>query len=75
MKEDIDSLSFEEAYKKLEEIVRTLERGECALEKAMQLYDIGVMLKAKCEKELQKAHGKLEKVLNEHGETVEVKLQ
>lgn len=68
MKNKINDLSFEEAFKKLEEIVKLLEKGDCPLEKAMEYYDLGVSLKNRCEEELNAATGKLEKVINNNGD-------
>lgn len=68
MKSEVENLSFEESLKKLEEIVRLLEKGDCPLEKAVEYYDLGTLLKNRCTKELNKAKGRLEKVLNENGD-------
>lgn len=68
----IEDLSFEEAFKKLEEIVKLLERGDCPLEKAMEYYDAGTMLKDHCSNELNKAKAKLEKIVSASGEKTEM---
>ena len=41
---DIGSLSFEAALARLEEIVRTLEKGEAPLDQSIELYQEGERL-------------------------------
>ena len=38
---DVTQLSFEDALKRLEEIVRTLEKGEAPLDRSIELYQEG----------------------------------
>ena len=52
-------LSFEEAMKRLEEIVSHLEKGDIPLEKAVELYGEGVKLSAACRKQLDEAQIKI----------------
>ncbi len=58
----IESLSFETALKELEEIVRSLETGEAALEESITAYERGTQLKTHCEKKLRDAQEKIEKI-------------
>jgi len=51
-------LTFETALKELEEITRSLEDGKESLEKSMELYERGVLLKSFCEGKLKEAEGK-----------------
>ena len=39
--EDVSQLSFEAALQRLEEIVRTLEKGEAPLDRSIELYQEG----------------------------------
>ena len=55
-------LSFEDALKRLEEIVRTLERGEAPLDKSMELYQEGDKLKRHCEARLKAAQARIEQI-------------
>ena len=55
-------MSFEAALAELEEIVRQLESGEAELEKSIELYERGNLLKAHCEARLQSAQAKVEKI-------------
>lgn len=58
----IEELSFEEAVKELELIVRTLESGNQELENSIELYERGNVLRAHCEKKLGEAKLKVEKI-------------
>ena len=44
----VEALSFEEAFARLEETVRTLERGDQTLAEMLSAYEEGVGLCAKC---------------------------
>ena len=59
---DIEGLSFEEAMKKLEAVVRDLESGNVELEKSIALYEEGARLKAHCEKKLKEAEEKVARI-------------
>jgi exodeoxyribonuclease VII small subunit len=60
--EDIAELSFEAALKRLEEIVRRLESGEAPLDESIELYGEGDRLRQQCEKRLQAAQARIEKI-------------
>ena len=47
--EEIKKLTFEDSYKKLEEIVKTLENKDSSLEESIDYYDLGVRLKNHCD--------------------------
>ena len=55
-------LSFEEALRQLEEIVSVLERGDISLDQAIAAYEKGTSLKAHCQKRLEEARLKVEKI-------------
>lgn len=57
-----ETLSFEDALKELETIVRKLETGETTLEDSISSYERGILLKTHCEKKLQDAKAKIEKI-------------
>lgn len=69
---DIKSLSFEQAMSELEAIVRKLETGQGALEASIKDYERGTLLKAHCQKKLQDAKMKVEKIVNNADGTVGV---
>ena len=60
---DIDALSFEQALAELERIVGQLESGQAPLEQSIELYERGALLKAHCEKRLEAARLKVEKIV------------
>lgn len=47
--------SFEEAIKRLEEIVDALEHGDVPLDKALNLYEEGIQLSRTCSENLKAA--------------------
>ena len=51
---------FEEALKRLEEIVAELEKGELALEKALKLFEEGIKISRLCGEKLQEAEQRIE---------------
>jgi exodeoxyribonuclease VII small subunit len=65
---DISKLSFEDALRELEEIVRTLEQGKGKLDESVAAYERGAALKAQCEKKLAEASARIEKIQISGGE-------
>ena len=59
---DLSELSFEAALARLEEIVRTLERGEAPLDQSIQLYQEGDRLRRHCEARLKDAQARIEQI-------------
>ena len=55
-------LSFEDALKRLEEIVRKLEGGEAPLDQSIELYQEGDRLKRHCEARLKAAQARIEQI-------------
>jgi exodeoxyribonuclease VII small subunit len=58
---------FESAIAELETIVKTLEEGDLALERSLQLFERGVQLSRFCHARLEEAEKRIE-LLNERGE-------
>ncbi|MBN2370153.1 MAG: exodeoxyribonuclease VII small subunit [Vicinamibacteria bacterium] len=56
---------FEDALKRLEEIVARLEKGELPLEESLGLYEEGVKLSRLCHAKLEEAEGKIELLLKD----------
>lgn len=56
------SPSFEEALEELEQAVARLEQGGLTLEEALALFERGIELAALCEKALDEAELRLEKL-------------
>ncbi len=61
-KADIEKMSFEDALKELETIVRSLESGSGQLDAAIDAYERGAALKKHCEAKLREAQAKIEKI-------------
>ena len=59
---NIAAMSFEDALKELEDIVRSLEQGKAKLDDAIAAYERGARLKAHCEKKLSEAKMKIDKI-------------
>lgn len=57
-----EELSFEEALKRLEDIVNQLERGDVPLDKSIDLYAEGDRLRAQCQKRLDAARAKIDQI-------------
>ncbi len=60
--ENIDKMSFEDALSALEAIVKSLESGQASLEDSIEAYDRGMKLRAHCEKRLNDARLRVEKI-------------
>lgn len=59
---EINTMSYEEAFAELEEIIRTLEAEEHPLEQAMALFERGQMLAKHCAELLEKAELKVKQL-------------
>ncbi|MDB5649954.1 MAG: exodeoxyribonuclease small subunit [Hyphomicrobiales bacterium] len=59
---EISALPFEEALRRLEEIVGQLETGQVSLEKSIEIYETGNHLRAHCESLLKGAEARIEKI-------------
>ncbi|WP_439534515.1 exodeoxyribonuclease VII small subunit [Polymorphobacter sp.] len=58
----VTALSFEDALKRLETIVQSLENGTASLEDSIALYTEGQALKAHCEAKLAQAGARIEAI-------------
>lgn len=61
--EDLASLSFEAALKRLEEIAQQLERGTPTLEEALALVEEGLRLQSHCRRLLEEAEGRFRRLV------------
>ncbi len=59
----ITALSFEDALKALEEIVRKLESGEVPLDATISLYEDGEKLRKHCQTRLDAAQARIERIV------------
>ncbi len=62
------NISFEENLKQLENIVELLESGEVDLEKSVELYEKGMMLKNQCESKLKNIETQIKKIKIENNQ-------
>lgn len=62
----LETLSFEEAMRELETIVRRLEEGKLSLDEAIVAYERGAALRGQCEKKLKDARLRVEKIVGEN---------
>lgn len=60
---DISALSFEDALRALEDVVRRLEGGEVPLDESIALYERGEKLRAHCQARLDAAQARIEKIV------------
>ncbi len=61
-KTDVSALTFEQAVEELERIVASLESGDVALDKSIEIYERGEALKKHCETLLNAAENRIEKI-------------
>ncbi|MDF2965921.1 MAG: exodeoxyribonuclease small subunit [Rickettsiaceae bacterium] len=66
----IENMSFEEALAELEQIVKKIDTGVETLESSIEAYERGALLKAHCEKKLNEAKHKIEKIVKQNDGTV-----
>ena len=62
---DISKLSFEQAIKRLTDIVSKIEDGQISLEQSLNQYEQGMELIKHCRDILQKAEKKIEEISKE----------
>ena len=67
------SLSFEDALRELEGLVRRLEEGRLPLEDAIESYERGSILRRHCESILSKAQLKVSQVEQKEGNDIKIK--
>lgn len=60
---DIAALSFEDALRQLEEVVKKLESGEVPLDDSINLYERGEALRKHCQSRLDAAQARIEKIV------------
>ena len=60
---DLASLSFEDALRALEDVVRRLESGDVPLDQSIALYEQGEKLRAHCQARLHAAQARIEQIV------------
>lgn len=60
---DISQMTFEDALRALEDVVRKLESGEVPLDDSISLYERGETLRKHCQARLDAAQARIEKIV------------
>ena len=60
-------IQFEEAFKRLDDIVTKLESGDLSLEESMTLFEEGITLTETCKSRLEVAEQKIQLLLKDSG--------
>ena len=60
---DIAAMSFEDALRALEDVVRKLESGEVPLDDSITLYERGEALRKHCQARLDAAQARIERIV------------
>jgi exodeoxyribonuclease VII small subunit len=60
---EVASLTFEDALRALEDIVRKLESGEVPLDDSISLYERGEALRTHCQSRLNAAQARIDKIV------------
>lgn len=60
---DVSKMSFEDALRALEDVVRKLEGGEVPLDDSISLYERGEVLRKHCQARLDAAQSRIEKIV------------
>jgi len=68
-----DKLKFEEALKRLEQIVEAIEQGKVGLEESIKSYEEGMALIGRCRAVLQEAEQKIQHLQAEGADGVAVR--
>ena len=61
---DISAMSFEEALRSLEDVVRRLEGGEVTRNESIAIYERGEALRRHCQARLDAAQERIEKIVS-----------
>jgi exodeoxyribonuclease VII small subunit len=75
VKENQTDFNFEKALENLEEIVSSMENGELTLEDSLKAFEKGIKLTRECQGALRDAEQKVRVLLNESGDTAELKVE
>jgi exodeoxyribonuclease VII small subunit len=62
---EISAMSFEDALRALEDVVRKLEGGDVPLDDSISLYERGEQLRKHCQARLDSAQARIEKIVQQ----------
>ncbi len=63
--DQISEMTFEQALRELETVVRKLESGDVPLDDSIDLYERGEQLRKACQKRLDAAQARIEKIVSD----------
>lgn len=63
-----ETITFEKAITRLEQIVGILEGGQCTLDESLKLFEEGTKLTAFCSRSLKQAEQKIVKLMDDNKE-------
>lgn len=66
-----ETITFEKAITRLEQIVGILEGGQCTLDDSLKLFEEGTKLTAFCSRSLKQAEQKIVKLMEDNKEPAE----
>lgn len=67
----MERLSFEDCYSRLEEVIDKLEQGDLSVEESVALYEEGMQLAQRCDRELNDAELRVSQLLSAGATQVE----
>jgi exodeoxyribonuclease VII small subunit len=68
----VEALTFEDALEALENVINELEKEDLSLDRALTIFEQGIVLMRKCDSHLKSAQGKIKELLKgENGQFVE----
>ena len=70
----MSNLTFEESLEELEEIVEKLEKGDVALDDAIEEFNNAMQLVKICNEKLTKAEDSIAKIVEENGDIIDFNL-
>ena len=70
-----EDLNLEKTLEELENIVNLLESGDLSLEESLKSFEKGINLTRKCQEHLSKAELRVQKLIDEKGDTKIVPLK
>ena len=65
--------NFEKALENLDQLVSSMENGELSLEDSLKAFETGIKLTRECQTALKEAEQKIQLLINEKGDTEEIK--
>lgn len=69
-RDETEELTFEQSLSRLEAIVQQLEEGDAPLEQAIELFQEGMRLSKRCNRQLEAAEKRIEMLMEEDGDWI-----